>query len=61
MPAWIFQGNPDKFDIDEYLARTAEIQWSVGQKHLAPDMRVGDERFLWRAAGTQRGPSGIIV
>jgi len=61
MPAWIFQGNPDTFDIDEYLRRTADVIWSVNQKHLASEMRVGDELFLWRAAGQAKALSGVIA
>lgn len=61
MHHWIFQGNPDHFDIDTYLSRTSEISWSVRQKSLAPDMAVGDEIFLWRAAGIKKAISGIIA
>jgi len=61
MPAWIFQGNPDRFDIDEYLRRTSDVLWSVRQGHLAPEMRVGDEVFLWRSAGNEKGKAGVIA
>jgi hypothetical protein len=61
MSAWIFQGNPDKFDMDEYLARTHEIQWTVSPESLSKHMRVGDKMFMWRAAGRGKAISGIIA
>ena len=61
MPAWIFQGNPDTYDLDEYLRRTTDVIWSVNQKHFASEMRVGDELFLWRAGGQRKVPSGVIA
>ena len=47
MSAWMFQGNPDTFDLDKYLGRTHEIVWTVKQKHFREDMREGDKVFLW--------------
>ena len=35
MNYWIFQGNPDIFDIDTSLAQNEEIVWQVRQEHLA--------------------------
>ncbi len=29
MTTWIFQGNPQKFDIDGYLAANRDIRWLV--------------------------------
>lgn len=53
MAAFIFQGNPDRFDVDSYLLdaqmAATPIQWMVSQhKH---DIRPGDTIYLWRAAG----------
>lgn len=61
MPAWIFQGNPDKFDIDRYLSSESEVLWSVGQEHLAQKMIKGDEVFMWRAAGRGKEKAGIVA
>ena len=51
MNYWIFQGNPDIFDIDADLAQSEEIVWQVRQEHLAKQMQSGDEGYLWWAIG----------
>lgn len=61
MNYWIFQGNPDRFDIDTYLSRTSKIVWSVRQKNYAPKMLPGDEVFLWRASGKKKAVSGVVA
>lgn len=61
MKSWIFQGNPDLFDIDTYLAQNKEVVWTVRQKELATSMKKGDEVFFWRAAGVKKAISGIIA
>jgi predicted RNA-binding protein with PUA-like domain len=61
MTSWIFQGNPDTFDINSYLRVTREILWEVRQKHHASKMNPGDEVFIWRAAGSMKGISGVIA
>jgi hypothetical protein len=61
MNTWIFQGNPDRFDVDTYLARARQILWLVGQKYLAAEMHGGDRMFLWRASGHSKVPSGIVA
>ena len=44
---WIFQGNPNLFDVDRYISTRQEIRWSVRQY---PDrLRIGDEVLLWRS------------
>jgi hypothetical protein len=58
---WIFQENPDRFDIDGYLTfAPRRIAWLVNQyrKGVLP----GDQVFLWRARGSgSSGPSGVIA
>jgi len=59
--AWIFQGNPKKFDIDDYLARYPElVYWRVPR--YQSEIAVGDRAFIWRA-GSESGvvASGIVV
>jgi predicted HNH restriction endonuclease len=57
---WIFQGNPDFFDIDGYLAASGgRIIWLVNQH--ADKIRIGDTVYLWKAAGKKKAPSGIIA
>ncbi len=44
---WLFQGNPDRFDIDDYLSRYSRIYWSAPRHQK--QLRVGDRCLLWRA------------
>ena len=61
MATWIFQCNPDGFDVDRYLAFAAErIAWQVNQSWN--QISQGDQVFLWRAMGRgQHGPAGIVA
>lgn len=61
MRSWIFQGNPDVFDIDGYISDHDEITWSVNQEHYAEDMAPDDEVFLWRAGGKDRATAGVVA
>jgi putative restriction endonuclease len=45
--AFVFQGNPNKFDIDDYLTRYPNIYWSVPR--LGREIRIGDQIFIWRS------------
>ena len=49
---WIFQANPEIFDIDGAVAVLPELYWLVNQHRDA--IRVGDQVFLWRS-GTAAG------
>lgn len=54
MVAWVFQGNPEKFDIDDYVARYPELIYWRTPRH-AKEISTGDRAFLWRSgpnAGT---------
>ena len=61
--AWIFQSNPDSFNIDGYLSGREIVHWSVRQKHLASLMHPGDIVYLWRSIGTKgdKEISGIVA
>jgi len=59
--AWIFQGNPKRFDVDDYLARYPQlIYWRVPR--YESEVAVGDRAFIWRA-GLESGTvaSGVVV
>jgi hypothetical protein len=62
MRTWLFQANPDAFDLDRYLARE-RINWRVRQKHLAREMQPGDDVYVWRAMGSggDREVSGVVA
>jgi hypothetical protein len=61
MQTWIFQGNPDSFGIDEYLATwPTEFRWLV-TRH-ADEMQVGDRVFMWRNRGQRtKAVAGIVA
>ncbi|MFK5709842.1 EVE domain-containing protein [Lysinibacillus boronitolerans] len=61
MNTWIFQGNPTKFNVNDYLLENAKIWWSIRQKHFVDRIKVDDEVFIWRSDGEQRGSGGIIA
>ncbi len=61
MNTWIFQGNPDKFNIDEYLIKTKDIYWSVTQPKHQNEIKVGDLVYIWRAKGTINAISGVVA
>jgi len=55
--AWIFQGNPNRFDVDDYLSRyTQLIYWRTNR--YAKDISLGDTVFIWRA-GTDAGAIAV--
>ena len=46
--AWVFQGNPKIFGIDDYLARYPElVYWRTPR--YADRIAVGDRAFIWRS------------
>jgi len=60
MKTWIFQGNPDVFDIDSYLAATAGlITWRVAR--YAEQIEPGDTVYIWRSQGDQPQMAGIVA
>jgi len=63
MSDWIFQVNPDNFDITANLQEEDDILWEVRQKRFAPKIRLGDTIFVWRAAGTGKRKTipGVIA
>lgn len=63
MRTWLFQANPDTFDIDAYLARREHATWTIRQAHLASEMHAGDTVYLWRAIGSggDRETSGVVA
>jgi hypothetical protein len=44
---WLFQGNPDKFDVDGYLASRTEFCWTVNQHRKR--INAGDRVYIWRS------------
>ncbi len=60
MRTWIFQGNPDDYDIDSYLAsRPAQVLWLVTRYAL--EIAVEDRVYLWRNQGQDRAVAGVVA
>ncbi len=60
MATWIFQGNPDVFDLYGYIRAQSVITWTVRQQHLADRIAMGDRVFMWRAEGSGKESAGVI-
>lgn len=61
MKKWIFQGNPKRFNVDAYLLDNEFITWSIRQEHLIEQIDIGDEVFIWRSDGDDKGTGGIVA
>lgn len=61
MTTWLFQGNPDRYNIDAYLRETSNIYWSVRYPKHHSEMVIGDDVYIWRAKGHNNAVSGIIA
>lgn len=60
MRTWIFQGNPEIFDIDSYMAAsTGLITWSVAR--YADQISSGDAVYIWRSQGYDRTQAGVVA
>ena len=58
--AWIFQGNPDQFDLDAYLGTSpTQLPWLVTR--YAQQIEVGDRVFIWRTQGSAKAVAGVIA
>jgi hypothetical protein len=59
MANWIFQGNPDRFDIDRYIAAHNPVMWMVSQHK--DKVQNGDTVFLYRCKGHSDTDGGIVA
>jgi hypothetical protein len=59
--AWIFQGNPKLYNVNDYLKRCQIIQWPVKQRYFAKDIAMGDVVYLWRSDGDKPKSGGIVA
>lgn len=63
MSYYIFQGNPDRFDIAGYLDEALNqnepnVRWLVTR--YGSEIEVGDTVFLWRSGGNNPRDSGVL-
>jgi hypothetical protein len=57
---WIFQANPNRFNIDAYVAaRPSENEWLVTR--FKDQITPGDRVYLWRAGGKEKGQAGVFA
>ena len=60
MQTWIFQGNPDQFDLDTYLGTSpTQLPWLVTR--YAQQIAVGDRVFIWRTQGSAKAVAGVVA
>jgi hypothetical protein len=60
MHSWIFQANPDRFDIDGFYAtRPSVLTWPVFDQ--VDQMRIGDRVYLWRTAAGEKDKAGVVA
>ncbi len=60
MQTWIFQGNPDQFDLDAYLGTSpTQLPWLVTR--YSQQIEVGDRVFIWRTQGSAKAVAGVIA
>ena len=60
MRTWIFQGNPETFDIDGYLGEAVgEIMWRVAR--YADQIGIGDIAYIWKSQGGEKENAGIVA
>jgi len=60
MSTWIFQGNPEVFDIEGYLAASAGlITWTVAR--YADQISPGDTVYIWQPKGKDAAQAGILA
>lgn len=45
--AWIFQTNPDRFRVDDYLRENEVFCWTLNQHRS--EVQVGDRVYIWRS------------
>lgn len=57
--AWVFQGNPKKFDIEDYVTRYPELIYWRTPRHQA-QISVGDRAIIWRS-GQDAGAIAVGV
>ena len=60
MRTWIFQGNPEVFDIEGYIADSSGlITWRVAR--YADQISRGDTVYIWQSQGKDAAQAGILA
>lgn len=61
MNTWVFQGNPKRFNIEQYIDENEYIWWSIRQISIIKDIDIGDEVYLWKADDLEKKSGGIVA
>ena len=61
MAAWLLLGDSRDFDVTAYVKAQRDILWLVQDPHLVPDIRVGDQVYVWRSETGAPDAGGIIA
>lgn len=61
MSTWIFQGNPELYDLNRYFREEKIVRWDVNQKHFEFLMAVGDIVYIWRSNGASGELFGGVI
>ncbi len=63
MKVWIFQGNPDDYDIDGAIRDLERIDWYAPVEQGGDQVREGHIALMWRSPGrkTRAAPGTIGV
>ncbi|MCT4373258.1 EVE domain-containing protein [Yangia mangrovi] len=60
MATWIFQCNPDIFDVDKLLNEGVSV-FLFAAKQNAKRMQDGDRFYLWRSQGKGKSVAGVVA
>ncbi len=61
MAVWIFQGNPEHYELNRYLKEKNPIFWSVRQAYYEKEIDISDKVYIWRAKGKGTETAGIVA
>ena len=61
MISWIFQSNPKKFDIDDYISNQDYIIFTIKQEHFEDQISPGDIVYIWRSDSSIKEKTGGII
>ena len=61
MPAWLVLGDSRDFDVNAYVKPQRDILWLLKNPHVVPDIRVGDQVYIWHSGDDSADAAGIIA
>ena len=61
MPTWLLLGDSRDFDVNAYVKPQRDILWLVQDRRLVPDIRAGDQVYVWRSGEDSPDAAGIVA